>query len=242
MRLIYREYGNTIEITRIEKEVNKVRVSSSRSRSDVYHARRSDSIRRTRQICVRRLSAALKEFGRPLMVTLTFAGDSSDAAFASDSLGKFQVRLRHRFKGCQSLFVSELSPRGRIHFHGLLFGVPLSLGDTRKGRRTISIGEERKTRVLKGLWQQGFVDVAKTDGSPRLAGYIGKYITKEKCHVLFNGMHLLRITQGFPKEFIARDEYAEYLEGIMADDKRLVYFWEGETKWTGSIEKRVYRS
>ena len=178
MPIIYRKYGEIIEITEFEKEPPKIRVYRPRERRIVYGARRSDSIRRTRQICVRRLFAAIEEFGAPLLVTLTFQGDASDASYANDSLRRFQVRLRNKFLEAQSLFIPELSPRGRIHFHGLVFNVPLSLGDTRKGRRIISHGDERKTRILAKLWGEGFVDATKTDGSGKLAYYISKYITK----------------------------------------------------------------
>jgi hypothetical protein len=241
MRTIFKKYGNTIEITTIEKEPQKVRVSTSRKRKVIYGARRLDNIRRTRQICVRRVSAALEDFGSPLLVTLTFAGDSSDAAYANDSLHDFQMRLRATFAGAQSLFIPELSPRGRIHFHGLLFNVPLHLGDTRKGRRIISYGGERKSRILAELWGEGFVDAVKTDGSGRLAFYISKYITKGGNEVMFNGMKMLRISQGFPKEIIVRDEYlAEKLAVHYASTRTPINEWEGENIFLGKITRKTY--
>ena len=85
------------------------------------------------KICLWRVSTALEKYGCPLLVTLTFQGDASDASYANDALRDFQVRLRSEFPEAQSLFVPELSPKGRIHFHGLVFNVPLSLGDTRQG-------------------------------------------------------------------------------------------------------------
>lgn len=211
MPTIYRKYGEIIEITEFKKEPIKVRVYHPRERRLVYGARRSDSVRRTRQICVRRLFSALEELGSPLLVTLTFQGDASDASYANDSLRRFQVRLRNKFPEAQSLFVPELSPRGRIHFHGLIFCVPLSLGDTRKDRRIISYGDERKTRILAELWGKGFVDATKTDGSGKLAYYISKYITKGGGQIMFNAMRLLRISHGFPEEIVVRGELAEEL-------------------------------
>lgn len=239
MPYIYREYGDTIETTEFEKEPSKVRVSATRARGAIYGERRSDSLRRARQICLRRVSAAIKEFGSPLLCTLTFRGDASDAAFASDALGRFQVRLRLRFPGSHSLFVPEISPRGRIHFHGLVFRVSLSYGDTRKGRRIISYGEERNSRIFAKLWGQGFVDLRQTDGSYRLAHYLSKYIMKAAGNVLFNAMHLIRISQGFPREFVARDLYAEYL--VDQINSLPLYEWSGDTAWLGRIEKKWYK-
>jgi hypothetical protein len=189
---------------------------------------------------MRRVFAALEDFGCPLLVTLTFKGDASDAAHANDSLHEFQVQLRTTFPGAQSLFIPELSPKGRIHFHGLLFNVPLHLGDTRKGQRIISYGGERKSRILASLWGEGYVDAVKTDGSGRLAGYISKYITKGSNHVIFNAMNLLRISQGFPKEIIVRDEFI--IEKLLKvyDKKIPFHVWEGENPFLGKITKKHY--
>ena len=68
---------------------------------------------------------------------------------ANDSLRVFQVRLRAEYPLAQSFFIPELSPRGRIHFHGLLFNVPLSLGDTRQGKRCISM--EMSEKIVPSL-------------------------------------------------------------------------------------------
>jgi hypothetical protein len=183
--------------------------------------------------------AALDEFGCPLLVTLTFAGDASDASHANDALRRFQVRLRAAYPEAQSLFIPELSPRGRIHFHGLLFNVPLSLGDTRSGRRVASYGEERSTRVMAKLWGEGFVDLTQTDGSPKLAYYISKYITKGAGHVLFNAMRLLRVSRGFPKEFVVRGEFAAHLANQYAA-RTPFREWSGDSIFLGKITKKTY--
>jgi hypothetical protein len=239
MYTIYREYGETVEITEIERRPSKVRLPNARERSAVYGARRSDNIWRTRKICLRRVSAALKKLGCPLLVTLTFRGDASDASYANDSLRFFQVRLRNKFPQAQSIFIPELSPRGRIHFHGLIFNVPLSLGDTRQGRRIILHGKERSKRVLAKLWGEGFVDATKTDGSGRLVRYISKYITKGCGQTLFNAMRILRISHGFPKELTVRGNFAEYLNARYSEQKP-VYERSGETPFLGKITKKFY--
>jgi len=240
MPTIFRQNGKFTEITKYEKEPSKIRLYHSRRRRVIYGARRSDNIRRTRQICVRRLFAGLEEFGAPLLVSLTFEGDASDASYANDSLRFFQVRLRNKFTKAQSLFVPELSPRGRIHFHGLIFNVPLSLGDTREGRRTISVGDERKTRVLAKLWGEGYVDATKTDGSGKLAYYISKYITKCGNEVMFNAMRMIRISRGFPEEIKVCGKVAEYLAQRYADTKVPKKVWRGDHMFLGKIEKKTY--
>ncbi len=239
MPVVFRKYGSIREIVRYENKPYEIRVYTSRKRSSVYGPRRFDNARRTRKICLWRVSAALEKFGCPLLLTLTFNGDASDAAFANDALRRFQVRLRAKFPNAQSLFVPELSPRGRIHFHGLLFNVPLHLGDTRKGKRIVSHGEERKTRTLAKLWREGFVDAVKTDGSRKLAYYLSKYITKESGQVLFNAMRLLRISHGFPKEITIRGEMAEELERRYSKIKP-TREWNGKHDFLGKISKKIY--
>lgn len=240
MPIIYKKYGDIVEITEIEKTPRKVRVHSTRKRSAVFGARRPDNTRRTRHICVRRVSSAIEKFGYPLLVTLTFKGDASDASYANDSLRSFQVRLRAKYPEAESIFIPELSPRGRIHFHGFLFNVPLSLGDTRSGRRTISFGEERTTRELANLWGEGYVDATKTDGAGRLAFYISKYITKGGQQVIFNAMRLIRVSRGIPQELIVRDQFlAEKLLKSYAD-KKPAKEWSGDNIFLGKITKKTY--
>lgn len=239
MPVIYRKYGNIVEITEIEQAPNKVRIYAARERRDIYGPRRSDNLRRTRQICVRRLLSAIEEFGKPLLFTLTFEGDASDAAYASDMLRRFQVRLLRFFPAAESLFIPELSPRGRIHFHGLVFNVPMYFGDTRQGGRTVAYGTERSARVFAGLWASGFVDVVQTDGSDRLAYYLAKYVTKAAGEVMFNAMHLLRISQGFPREIIVRGGMAEVLQQRFLA-RETFDEWEGDSLFLGHITKKRY--
>jgi hypothetical protein len=184
--------------------------------------------------------SALEAYGRPLLVTLTFAGDASDASYANDSLRAFQVRLRAKYPTAQSLFIPELSPKGRIHFHGLLFNVPLSLGDTRQGKRIILHGDERKTRTLAKLWGEGYVDATKTDGSGRLAYYISKYITKGGDQILFNAMRMLRISHGFPKEIVIRGKEAEELAKKYSE-KKPIKEWSRMNPFLKMITKKTYQ-
>lgn len=240
MRTIVKIYGGIIEITTIEKDSPKVCIYRARKRRSVYGPRRPDNIKRTKQICLRRMLSALKEFGCPLLVTLTFNGDASDASYANDALRKFQVRLQSEFNNAQSIFVPELSRRGRIHFHGLIFNVPLHLGDKTQGRRVISVGTERQSRIIQGLWGEGFVDARQTDGSPKLVYYISKYITKGGGETMFNAMRILRTSNGFPKEVIYRDEFAEFISKLYHDRKIPFNTWEYEHPFTGKIKKEKY--
>lgn len=241
MSFIFREYGSIIEITKTQRDPSKVRICSPREKNRIYGARRSDSIYRAKRICVRRVSCALKEYGSPLLLTLTLGGDASDAFFASACLGSFQMWLRSVLPDSRSVFVPELSPRGRIHYHGLIFNVPMHWGDRWESGRLVFRGEERETRYLASGWGAGWLDARQTDGSERLVSYIAKYLTKCADESIFNAQHLIRISQGFPREFIAREEYAEYLFEKEQGSLVLDYVWEGESPFAGSIEKKWFK-
>lgn len=239
MPVIIKKYGAIVEITEIEKESPKVRLPSTRKRNDVFWPKRPDNIRRTRQICLRRVLSAIEDFGNPLLVTLTFKGDASDASYANDTLRGFQVRLRNKYPKAESIFIPELSPKGRIHFHGLIFNVPMSLGDTRQGRRYLPDGDERKTRELANLWGYGFLDAKKTDGNIRLGKYITKYITKGGGEPLFAAMRILRISRGIPREIVIRGKLAEEVQRRYSV-KKATKEWEGDSIFLGKITKKIY--
>lgn len=239
MPVVFKKYGPIVEITEYKKTPSKVRLPSSRKGSDVYLPKRPDNVRRTSKICLRRVLSAIEDFGNPLLVTLTFEGDASDASFANDSLRGFQVRLRAKYPKAESIFIPELSPKGRIHFHGLLFNVPLCLGDTRKGWYYLPDGDERKTRTLAKLWGCGFVDAKKTDGDVRLAKYISKYITKNGGEPLFSAMRILRISRGIPKEMIFKGGVAEFIQ-TRYSVKKPYSEWEGDNPFLGKITKKYY--
>lgn len=240
MPLIVKKYADIVEITKTEKTTGKVRLHAPRKRRTVYGARRPDNVYRTKQICVRRMQIGIHEFGCPLLLTLTFKGDASDASYANDALRKFQMRLRTKFPKAHSLFVPELSARGRIHFHGLLFGLPLSIGDTKVGRRVIAYGTEREDRTLAKLWGAGYLDARKTDGSPKLAYYLSKYITKGGSQVIFNAMRILRISHGFPKEETERGALAQETARRYADEKP-IRIWKDRKDFVGIVVKKWYK-
>ncbi|MFA6251564.1 MAG: hypothetical protein WC603_02985 [Candidatus Paceibacterota bacterium] len=240
--ILYRKYGKTIEITKTQKEPSPIRrVSSSRKNGEPLAVRRADSVRRTKRICLRRLLSAIEELGSPLFITLTFQGSASDVLFSSSALTRFQRRLSISFPNSQSLFVPELSPGGRIHFHGLLFGVSQEWGDVKKGKRTISIGRERKERVFSKLWGFGFVDLLQTDGSPRLAYYVSKYVIKASYEPFLTPLRLVRTSRGFPKPTEYRFKTESEFNYLFSRMKlRNVWEFSTYTPYLGKVSKIFY--
>lgn len=237
--IIFRQYGNTVEITKTDKEPSsKGRLSSTRQRG-LVKVRRSDSVRRTKRICLRKLLSAFEEFGSPLLITLTFNGSASDILFSSKCVSNFLRRLRIKFPSSQILIVPELSPAGRIHFHGLLFNVSQDWGDLKKGRYTVSIGRERKERLFAKLWGYGFVDIKKTDGSVRLASYIAKYVAKGVVEPFLSPLRLIRTSIGFPEHLEVRGELASVLYEKY-NKHQPKYSSSFYTPFLGNIEKKFF--
>jgi len=103
----------------------------------------------------------------PCLVTYTMR-DVVDIAVAYDFFTKFNVRLRKIFgSGIKYIAVPEFQKRGAVHFHSLIWGLPLDI-----------VASEFRTRFIANLWGLGFVDVRLTDGSSRLASYLVKYMMK----------------------------------------------------------------
>jgi hypothetical protein len=250
--ILFRSYGKTIEITETQRDPSENRrVQSTREKRLFITQRRSDSVRRTRRICLRKLFSAIEELGSPLFLTLTFNGSASDIMLSSKRLTYFLRRLRDDFPDAHALFVPELSPISdkypaeRIHYHGLLFGVSQEWGDIYKGkgksRKCIYFGRERHERKFQKLWGYGFVDLIQTDGSPRVATYISKYIIKSVEDPFFSPIRLIRSTKNFPNAIEIRGLNIDQLDRAYKF-KKLIPSFQSEfyTPFLGNIKKTFY--
>jgi hypothetical protein len=241
--ILFRKYGKTIEITETQKEPSNSirRISSSVKDRSIIAIRRVDSVRRTKRICLRKLLSAIEVFGSPLFITLTFEGSASDVFLCSKYLSDFFRRLRVEFPLSHCLVVPELSPRGRIHFHGLIFNVSQEWGDVKKGKRVISYGREREERKFKNLWRVGFVDVLQTDGSPRVATYVAKYVSKTVLEPFLAPLRLVRTTIGFPNCIEIRELSMVQLDrAYKFKDLKPAYQSECYSPFLGNIKKTFY--
>jgi hypothetical protein len=241
------QYGDQIQFIQWEKEAEKSRRGKARIRITkdgipFYGRRRADSLRRTKTILVRRVLCALEEYGSPILLTLTFSDQKSqgshDVWVASKALRRFFLRLRVLYPQSATIAVPELSPKYRLHYHCLLFGVPLSVADKRVARFRVS-GSERSTRILAKAWGYGFVDAIGTDGNSRLAGYLAKYFTKASLEPLFYGSRLIRTTKNFPRPYVHKGPLAEEL--MRRYNKHTPIFKASSvTPWMGRMEIRKY--
>jgi len=102
-------------------------------------------------------------------VTITFAYDISYKE-ASRHVRHFMERVKKDSPELSLSYISvtELTKKGRLHFHLLVYGLP---PETAK--------KERKTRNFQRKFQRGYIDImCARDASPKIAGYMAKYMAK----------------------------------------------------------------
>lgn len=159
--------GNTIEVYKYEYEIRPKRTSSRKRTSDrKAFSRRADHIHRLRKAFLRLIRSNLVGTERPALLTCTMfqvRGIKESYSEFSD----FIQRCRRVFgRELRYIAVPEFQKRGAVHFHVMIWGI---------GHY---VTKERDYRYLQNLWGQGFVDCILTDGSPKLAGYLAKYMSK----------------------------------------------------------------
>jgi len=166
--------GNLIELYEYEKECPTKRAyykpRKKRYRIEGLSSRRRyDNVARLKKGFIRLVRSNLTGEERPAFFGLTFA---SIVPFETGvtAVTVFFAKLRKTFgKRFRYIAVPEFGRLGtrRLHFHILVWGLPENL-----------ILNERNTRIFQNCWAEGFLDCIPTDGSPKLAGYLGKYLVK----------------------------------------------------------------
>jgi len=190
--------GSVIEVYQYEKEppVLLSRKSSRRNRPRNprlgfgLQTRRGDSLARAIKSFRRIVSGNLSR-GAPAMLTLSML-DIVALADARKCFDAFGQKIKTLFgKDIAWVSVAEFQKRGAVHFHVLIWGLPYELPCLLGERYRDKTGKmhakhvcpperacERKLRVVAEKWPHGFVDLIQTDGSPRLATYLTKYMSK----------------------------------------------------------------
>jgi len=147
-------------------------VTSLKTRADKvcdgFANRRRDNIRAMRAKFKRIVWALLKNHkDKPAFVTLTYGAPVFDLKEAYVDFRLAMYRFKNQYPNFEYVAVPEFQQNGRVHFHMLVWGIPL-----------YHVLTERETRHLADIWGNGFLDVLPTDGSNKLGSYMAKYMTK----------------------------------------------------------------
>lgn len=157
--------GDLLELYEYEKEPTPKKPNTKRSKR--YKKYKSDRHIARAVANFRRKVRATLQLGTPYLLTLTM-GDIVDIGVAFKLYTQFGARLRRVYgKEIAWITVPEFQKRGAVHFHILIWNLSHEAYLT-----------ERNTRRIQNLWGYGYVDIASTDGSPKLSGYLAKYMSK----------------------------------------------------------------
>ena len=163
--------------------------------------RRIDNIYRAKKNFFRLVRTNINPNAKPIFITLTTVNQKS-LPIAYVYLTEFRNRLRKiygdKFK---YIAVPEYQKRGVVHFHCLFWDLPVidifheipwsvwTIIGIRKPKilqRFLTFCNEhnfeptqaRGDRKIQHQWARGFLDCVPTDGSPKLATYMAKYMSK----------------------------------------------------------------
>jgi len=162
--------GHELELYQYDKSPAPRAPSRKKSKVSPFtgtlRIRRWDNANKTRKAFRRLVFANVVQGRPPALLTLTML----HVAPLSDSYPKIKEFFRRlRVKGIVERYIAvpEFQKRGAVHFHVLVWG-----------KITEYVSKERHTRTLQNIWGYGYVDIIQTDGSPKLASYLSKYMSK----------------------------------------------------------------
>jgi len=200
--------------------------------------KRKDNVRRTCMVFRRLIKANLDGSFHPLFISLTYAKDITDVRQGHKDFNAFARNLRNKFGSeIRYIAVPEFQKRGRLHFHALLWGV-----EAKK-----FADSERSTRLFAGLWGQGFVDLKATDGDPKIASYLAKYMQKTFVDYRLLGKKAFIASRNIIRPIVDKQPFlVSYftggLEGIPdLSTATLVREKEYVTQWLGKGRFKLYQ-
>jgi len=170
----------------------------------------------------------------PWFLTLTYHNEydaNRNLETAYRHLQAFWLRIKRSMgENIAYIAVPEWQKRGAIHFHCLVWGFPESFR------------EERNTRFLQRCWQQGYCDVSRTlYKSPKLSGYLTKYLTKTKADKRLGNKKAYTASRNIERP---REKGANYLSDYIStivDLDTISKVIEYDTQWLGRARVTHYK-
>lgn len=233
--------GNLLEIyeyqknlpERFKRKIEKV----DGKRIKRSFSRREDNARRLRRQFIRIIRSNLTGAECPLLVTLTcFEVLRVDVAFRAFT--GFVARCRRCF-GREFRYISavEFQQRGAPHFHCLFWGLP-----EKEIENEIKTDSRRPTtRRIQNLWSYGTADCRRTDNSPKLAGYLAKYMYKSLLDSRLLGKKAYATSRNIMRPMSFSNSTAfDYADMIWGVDKLVAYEKEFDTMFLGRCHYKSY--
>lgn len=230
--------GYDLEVYEYEKDLNPRR-SQSRTRTDRKRDKskryfRIDNVRRKIKSFTRLVKANITGDTIPSLFTLTMLEDLGiKRAYSAFSI--FTKRLRGYYgKDFRYIAVPEFQNRGAVHFHAIVWGIPQE-----------HIKNERHSRLFQNNWQRGYLDCISTDGSPKLASYLSKYMFKSMRDTRLLGEKAYSTSRNVLRPLSLSYASAFYLSKELwgynlSTDEGVVKARDFETQWLGKGRYRLF--
>jgi len=263
--------GDVIEIYQYEKDPTstgcrkRVQPETGVKRLRVARNRRPDNVRRLRRGFVRLVRANTTTDNPPALITLTMRAIVSIEEASPYLTVFFQTLRKNHGTGFRYIAVPEFQKRGAVHYHCLVWGLPddIIFNETpyvawcKKTYRQHSLvrryvewcfeksfdpRESRGTRYLQACWARGFVDCVPTDGSPKLAGYLAKYMSKAMQDERLGGKRAYYPSRNVLRPMLANTaQFLDHSKLIWGVDNELITSREFDTVWLGRCLYRMYK-
>lgn len=263
----YVQYGDYTDVYRYEKRVSEVPRYLRRRRHESAiqkkrrkerrrtHVRSSDSIHRSRINFFRMVHHNNTLANSIHFLTLTFAHDLTYKQ-ATRYLSEFirQIKKHHGEVPFNYVSVSELTKKGRYHFHLLVYdlpstiaGDPISIWSYNRRKRSYEwqyFTTERFTRNLQRLFRRGYLEISPTSyTSEGLAGYMAKYMGKSLHDTKTGVQRGYNCSRGLERPTSAGgNSLSGYTDLILTEEDLLQEEREYDTVWLGKCQLLRYKN
>jgi len=227
--------GDLVEVYTYEREPSpkRLRKSALERRETFYkprRQRRADNLNKAKQ-SFRRLIRANLQKGNPALLTLTML-DILPYADAVRCFTSFGQKARREFgQSFAWVAVAEFQRRGALHFHALVWGLT-----------PYDVESEKRTRRIQNIWGFGYVDIAETDGSPKLSTYLSKYMQKSMQDVRLLGKRAYCASRNLlrPLSFNTPTSIDLFTEAVGLADLTPLQDRAYDTQWLGRANYKSY--
>jgi hypothetical protein len=151
----------------------------------------------------------------------------------------FIRRLRARIgRDFRYIAVPEFQERDAVHFHALIWNLPDGYVDEIAPQNTeivtMATLKEANGRKLQNIWGYGFADSFRTDGSPKLASYLAKYMSKHVQDVRIGGEKAYYCSRNIMRPMSASgNTVADFIDDIVPVDNFLLQQRTYVSEWLG---------
>jgi len=241
--------GNFLEIYEYSKNLpeRKPRRRSDKGKYPRSASRRADNVKRLKRDFTRLVMSNLGGAGSPAFLTLTMV-EVVRIEVGYRFFTEFIQRFR-RFYGKHTRYIAvpEFQERGAVHFHVLVWGLSAETIENETPKKQLVEGvvlEKRGYRHIQRLWGRGYVDCISTDGSPKLAYYVAKYMQKTLQDQRLNGQKSYSVSRNVLRKVSIPSSApltsAEEIWGIKLSTDPPMREQHFDTYWLGKGRYRCY--